>query len=145
LYVCMFIFFFLNVMASKEKGNKTRKEKREKRPMNSKKRKMYKRKMMLKTKKKEKEINAKEREEEEEEEKFKLSLVVFFLINSIDLAFLSQFMCLLSNMNEKIVFIRFLFSTLSTTKRILRGIMQLFMCTVHRKIFEDNFTMKTFE
>jgi hypothetical protein len=56
-----------------------------------------------------------------------------------------QIMSLLSNMYKKIIFIRFLFTTLGTTKRISGGIMELFMGTIHGEIFENHFTMKTFK
>ena len=54
-------------------------------------------------------------------------------------------MRLLSHMNEEIVFVRFLFATLRATKGILWRVVQLLVCTVHGEIFEDDFTMETFE
>ena len=54
-------------------------------------------------------------------------------------------MRLLSHMNEKIVFVRFLFATLRATKGILWRVVQLLVCTVHGEIFEDNLAMETFE
>ena len=68
-----------------------------------------------------------------------------YTATDLSLSCSSQFMSLLRDMHEKIVLVRCLFAALCTTKGIVRRMMKLFVCAVHGEIFEDHFTVKTFE
>lgn len=54
-------------------------------------------------------------------------------------------MSLLSNVNEKVVLVRALFTALCASERIVRRVVELLVRAVHGEVFEDHLAVKTLE